>query len=210
MKNRIILLACLLMFAAIYQPIVRAQQEKTVVASQRVLNNPSSISINPPASCVVSFLADYVKWLQQTPTGKTNIVRVAAASNQPNRLVTYAEGTLALNTGAFPPGPGQIWALTGTLTQYFSDRKYGLPSSGGGISLAQYPFSPNKTDQLGLDTDVTGGIKLTLKSYNNTVINLTGVSCSAGVLYGLTNTSPLQSFYVISLSKDSVSNAQPK
>jgi hypothetical protein len=210
MKSRTILPACVLVFIAVCQPVIRAQQETDAATPEPAWNSPSSnstVSINPPASCVVSFLADYVNWLQQKPQGKTNIVHVALASNQPNRLVTYSEGTLTLNPGAFPPGPGQVAALTGTLRQYFSDRRF---NTLGGLSLGQYPFAPDKTDQLGLDTDVTGEIRLTLKSYNNTVINLTSVTCGAGVLSGLTNTSPLQSLYVISLSKDSVSNVQPK
>jgi hypothetical protein len=165
----------------------------------------------PPAPCSVSsVVTDNVNWLRQTPKGGTNIVRVSAVSDQPNRVASYAEGQVAIVASPFPPAAGKPfptkgYSLGGTLTQYFSDRKFGL-NSGPGLSLAQYPFAPQKTDQLGIMIADTGAITLTLISWSGTNINLTGVSCAGGVLYGLTNTNPTQSFYVISLTREFQAN----
>ena len=168
--------------------------------------------VTAPTGCsVASLIMEHVNWLKQKTQGGTNVVRVTAASNQKNRVVTYAEGELKITGSPFPSGAGQPpptgpYTLGGTLIQYFSDRKFTLPAKTG-LSLDQYPFSPQKTDQLGISISTTGNITLTLKSWGNTNLNLTGVDCASGVLYGLTNTNPSQSLYVISLSKDFQANA---
>lgn len=187
------------------KPKVEGRRESPVFALPNTSLTSATTAIAPSPGCVENLLSEYINWLNQSAPNGTHIVRVTAASNQKNRLVSYSEGTLSITVAPFPSGAGQPkptgpYTLAGTLTQYFSDRKFGLQN--GGIAIPVYPFSPQKTDQLGLSISTGGQIVLTLKSYNNKSISLTGVDCAAGVLYGLTNTSPTQSFYVISLSKD--------
>lgn len=212
MKVNSISLAGLLVLASLLsQPPARAQQGRNGSPALGLPNRSiaGAAAAAPSPACVANLLAEYVSWLKQPSPNGTNVVRVTAVSNQKNRLVSYADGTLAITSAPFPAGPGQPaptgpYTLSGTLTQYFSDRKYGLPTSG--ITIPTYPFSPQKTDQLGLSISTGGQVVLTLKSYGNKNIDLVGVDCAGGVLYGLTNTAPNQSFYVISLSKETQNN----
>jgi hypothetical protein len=149
-----------------------------------------------PTDCSpTQLIREHVHWLA---AAKNNVVRVAAVSNQNNRLVSFAEGDLTITGQAFP-GTNAPTYLGGTLEQFFSDRKYTL-GEGGGVAVSRFPFSPKATDKISLSIASTGSISLALKSWNNTVIKLTDVRCSAGLLYGFTDTEP-RSLYVISMSK---------
>jgi hypothetical protein len=153
----------------------------------------------PARSCsAAGVIADHVKWLAQ---GSGHVVRATAVSNQRNRLASYAEGELTI-TGQPFPGSGAPTFLGGVLKQYFSDRRFDLPASGA-ASVPRYPFSPTATDSTSLNLDTNGSITLTLKSWGNTSVRLTDVSCAAGVLHGVTdNTTGIRSFYAISFSKE--------
>ena len=151
-----------------------------------------------PVCSANQLIAQHVQWLNAS---KQNIVRVTAVSNQNNRLVSYAEGDLTI-TGQPIPGAKSVTYLGGTLEQFFSDRRFGLPSNGG-VAVPKYPFSPNATDKISLNVSSEGAVGLTLKSWNNAVIKLADVGCAAGVLYGFTdNASGPRSFYVISMSRE--------
>lgn len=161
----------------------------------------------PPQPCSASALVtEHANWLGQ---GKQNVVRVTAVSNQRNRLASYAEGTLAVTGSPFPKGPGGAGGgptiLGGTLKQYFSDRAHSTATKGG-VYADSHPFSPSKTDSLGLSLTTAGAVTLTLKSWGGTNLKLSGVDCAGGVLYGMTETS-VPSFYVISPSKEKAANA---
>jgi hypothetical protein len=181
-----------------------------LLCATRFAGPPSARPPNhsPVGNCsITGVLAQYADWVNLTPTGGTNVVRVSLTSNQNNRLVSYAEGILEKTSGPFPNGPNnpnapQGVGLGGTLKQYFSDRKYTFPAGHGSLSLDPHPFSPQHTDQLylGLYTS-TGRITLRLVSWGDTDLILTGVECAGGVLYGFTNTNP-STMFVISLSID--------
>lgn len=212
-----LILASAVLICAAHLPTVSAQEklsEKTTGlaahSSQSAIRNVTSSGIehagmsasvsSPAANCwAIGLIADHISWLKR---GRNKQVRVTAVSNQQNRLVSYAAGYLKLSAEPFPGEPQQD-VLSGTLKQYFSDRKFALPPKDPSIPINQHPFSPTMTDQLGLSISSSGSIMLTLRSWGNTNINLTGVNCAGGVLYGLTNT-PMPSFYVISLSKETV------
>jgi len=217
MKIRSTSLAGLFMLAAcLLQPSTQAQQGRSIPAPFAALdsstNGAAVATVATAPGCVEAMVSEHVNWLQQQAPNGTHVVRVTAASNQRNGLVSYSEGLLTISSAPFPPGPGQppsnSYTLAGTLTQYFSDRKFGMPS-GSGISLPTNPFAPQKTDQLGLSISTSGQVSLTLKSWGNKSVGLTGVDCASGVLYGLTNTGRHQSFYVISLRKDTLENPPP-
>jgi hypothetical protein len=151
-----------------------------------------------PDCSTTQLISQHVQWLN---AAKQNVVRVTAVSNQNNRLASYAEGELAI-TGQPFPGAKAVTYLGGTLEQFFSDRRYGLPSKGG-VEVPQYPFSPKSTDKVSLSVTSEGSVSLSLKSWNNAVLKLTDVRCAAGVLYGFTdNASGPKSFYLISMARD--------
>ena len=218
MKIRNTSLAGLFMLAAcLLPPSAQARQGRSIPAPFAALDGSTTGAAvaaagAPAPGCVEGLVSEHVNWLQQQAPNGTHVVRVTAASNQRNGLVSYSEGVLTIGSSPFPPGPGQpasnSYTLAGTLTQYFSDRKFGMPG-GGGISLPTHPFAPQKTDQLGLSISTGGQVVLTLKSWGNKSVSLTGVDCASGVLYGLTNTGRNQSFYVISLRKDTLENPPP-
>ena len=213
MKIRSISLVGSLMLAAcLFQPPAQAQRGRSLSWPLAAANTSTPGALAPAPGCVESMVLDHVAWLQQPSPKGARVVRVTIASNQRNGLVSYSEGTLAIDSAPFPPGPGQpasnAYTLGGTLTQYCSDRKFGLPS-GGGVSIPTQPFSPQKTDQLGLTMATSGKVVFTLKSWGNKTIDLVGVDCAGGVLYGLTDTGRSQSFYVISLRKDTLENQPP-
>jgi hypothetical protein len=183
------------------------------VTSSGIAHASTSASVSSPAAKIAvaaplsttadcsatNLIADHINWLKR---GRNKQVLVTAVSNQQNRLVSYAAGYLKLSAEPFPGEPQQD-ALGGTLKQYFSDRKFALPPKDPSIAVNQHPFSPTMTEQLGLSLSSAGSIMLTLRSWGNTNINLTGVRCAGGVLYGLTDTTT-PSFYVISLTKETV------
>lgn len=82
----------------------------------------------------------------------------------------------------FPP------YLSGTLTQFFSDRRYGTPPSS---FLPSYPFNADNTDDLQLTIYLgnsifgtkTGEVVYTLKSWGNAQGSFQGM-CQDGMLYG--------------------------
>lgn len=157
---------------------------------------------------VDSVVTNNVNWLKQPlKSGGTNIVNVTAVSNQANRLASYAVGELKITAAPFPSGAGKPfptgpYTLGGNLTQYFSDRTYGLPNAGMGLSLTQYPFAAQKTDQLGLEmTNTSGTVTFTLNSWGGTKINLNDIRCVQGVLLGYTY-GDIESIYVISLTRE--------
>lgn len=171
---------------------------KTVVLAVLTLTAATALAA-PPACSPKQVIAQHVQWLNGS---KNNVVRVTAVSNQNNRVVSYAEGDLTM-TGTPFPGTNAPSYLGGTLNQFFNDRKFDLPRSGG-VSIARYPFSPTSTDKISMNITSDGAIALALKSWNNSVLNLTDVQCAAGVLYGFTdNSSGPRSFYLISLGKGS-------
>ena len=215
MKIKSVSVASLFMLAAcLFQPLAQAQQGRSTPSALVVPNSSvtsAAAAAAPAPGCVEGLVSEHVNWLRQQAPKGTPIVRVSAVSNQRNGLVSYSQGTLTIASSPFPSGPGQppsnSYTLGGTLAQYFSDRKFGLP--GGGITIPTHPFSPQKTDQLGLSISTAGKVVLTLKSWGNKNINLTGVDCASGVLYGLTDTGNNQSFYVISLRKETLENLPP-
>jgi hypothetical protein len=147
-----------------------------------------------PECSAPQLVAQHAQWLGASTQ---NVVRVTAVSNQNNRLASYAEGELSV-TGRPIPGAKAVTYLGGTLEQFFSDRRYGLPQKGG-VEIAQYPFSPRATDRISLSMTSEGKVSLTLTSWNNAVVPLTDVRCVAGVLYGLAAN---QSLYVISMARE--------
>lgn len=100
---------------------------------------------------------------------------------------TYAEGDLAYVTNIFGHG------LSGTGTQYFSDKRYNPGCSGSGFCPTTYPFDLNQTSQLKVTvwrsvTTFNGrNLSVTLRSppASGTYRNIIPLGCSGtNILYG--------------------------
>ena len=108
----------------------------------RVSNGKAAPAL-APVSCS-TMLEDYSDWAKQSPTSSVKYqVGFTLASNQPNNLVSYTEGSLD-----YSPGSSTIWytiprGLVGQGTQYFSDRRYGPGPQ-------TFPFASTKVDALGV------------------------------------------------------------
>jgi hypothetical protein len=142
-------------------------------------------------------LDDLFNWAAQQPA--ENIVSVACslATNQSafqgvgENLVTYAEGPLLYKPGGWlDSGRFRIYvpaAFTGSLTQYFSDRRYGPPDS-----FTNYPFNANSTDPLDITVSSPPLLPSGIGSYSVSINSPAWTStqsltpqCEAGVIYGI-------------------------
>lgn len=107
-----------------------------------------------------------------------------------NLVAGYAEGSLTLTNGGWTGYSFAGPSLSGTGTEYFSDRRYYQNGS-----LSAYPFNPAATDQLGVSIWESSfvynqelGTTLTLKSWGNAQVAVTVQGCmSNNQLYGTMN-----------------------
>jgi hypothetical protein len=148
-------------------------------------------------------LDDLFNWAAQQPAENITSVACSLATNQSSfqgrdeNLVAYAEGPLLYKPGGWmDSGRFRIYvpaAFTGTLTQYFSNRRYGPPDS-----FTNYPFDANSTDPLDITISSPPLIPLGTGSYSVSINSPAWAStqsltpqCEAGVLYGIMSNSVL-------------------
>lgn len=138
----------------------------------------------PPSSCA-PMLQDLKAWATSGDANQQHLVDFAIATNGYNRLVSYTNGSLTYRRVL---RPSLHEYLSGTGTQYFSDRFTTVSPRGGGFAQAQ-PFSALATDRLGVSIDLgSGAVALTLLSWGNGRVNVPAVQCTDSVLYGFSTT----------------------
>jgi hypothetical protein len=173
-----------------------------------------------------AFASNIVSQFGSIPPGQGTMDVRLVSNRSDGTQVTYAEkpsGTGATNPACLAAGtclsgglsyyPGRHFgllyfppSLSGTLTQFFSDRRFGTPA-GSLLGLPSYPFkpylipSPPGTDELGLTIYLgnsilgytTGEVVYTSKSEGNG--SFRGL-CQDGMLYGFEGDTTM---YVLSL-----------
>jgi len=136
-------------------------------------------------------LDDLFSWAAQQPTGNFIAVICNLATNQSTfqgrdkNLVSYAEGTLNYHPGGWIIIEGLNLYLpptfTGSLTQYFSDRRYTTAPT----SFDNYPFDANNTDPLNLSiSGSSGSYSVSIQSPKWGFTQGFMPQCEAGVIYG--------------------------
>jgi hypothetical protein len=149
-----------------------------------------------------TFLSDINNWFLTQPDGPgTYKIRFTVVTNRTDgNYASYSEGSVgSLGTLTYRParwirGISYPPALQGTMTQYFSDRRYAPNGSG----LIWAPFDPGRTDSLGVTILLESGflatqgeVILTLKSWGGTALAFQGQCTgelndgSGGLIYGV-------------------------
>jgi hypothetical protein len=126
-------------------------------------------------------LQDHLDWVFSQPDGPgTYYLNFAMVSNQNGLDATFAEGTLYSKFNLL----GSMFVGSGT--RYFSKQRWGVPDPNNlSNSFRQYPFNPDKADNVKLALNVTVN-KATLY-LSNATYNF-DLNCDhLGVLYGFGN-----------------------
>jgi hypothetical protein len=172
------------------------------------------------AQSCTTFLTGINNWFLTQPKGSgTYSINFTMASNRTDgTYVSYSEGGSGTpGIPAYHPATSSGFFRTpaylqGTLTEYFSDRRY-VPPPGLGFPWA--PFNPGNTDSLGVtiylgnaaprplgNGATLGEVVLTLKSWGNASYSFQGL-CTDNMLYGFLALPPtnVPNLFVASLNE---------
>lgn len=173
----------------------------------------NSIIAHADASCNV-LMDDLIAYASKNTDkifhpGNYKIVRVKMITNRPDsRYASFAEGTLkrfetVLHRPRLPPIM-LSQGLVGPTTQTFSDRTDYItgPCNPGELCPGfSQQFTAKKADKLGMSIDRSGDVKLTLTSWGNGVVPLTG-TCTNKMLHASSTDGTV---YIFSFIKDTQS-----